>query len=250
MKLFALFALVPLAAAQAVFNYSDGKGDLAIRARDAQGTAITDANSKVTGYKFKLKGGAHISSKRQGFTLDANQITADAVTSKDSSSPNEIRSAQATGNVQLNQGAANVKSTMKCGNARYQAKGDTAKVTAGGGVTLTNFDSKAKQALTATGSNGTATLDKKASEGYGLRDTTLTGSVRVEIKEEASDGVVVFTGDRLTIDAKKITLSGHVKGNGKAKSRFGSLSNVSSIVVNLNAKREMTSFSFKSGGAQ
>lgn len=244
MRWLGVFGLVGIAFAQTIFNYSDSAGNLQVRAKDAQGSQIKG------GYRFDLKGGASVVSKRQGMSLSANQITVEAVASKGSNSPDEVKNAKATGSVKFDQSAGARKTTLTCANANYKSLGETAQLDTSGGVTIQSFDSAKKESLNAKGASGTAMLDRKAEGGFGLRTATLTNGVRVEVIESGNQNSrVVFTGDKLTMDPNKITLTGHVKAQGKNSTGLGNLGNVDVLVINLKDQK-MTSFSFRTGGGK
>jgi|GEM_PF-3908697 len=236
-------ALAILALGQSGFVYSDAKKDLTIHSKQGQGTmGGTPENQTLT---LDLKGSVQISSKRQGFNLNADRVQAFVVPGQKSKSPNEIRSATATGQVKMTQTGKGKSSTIFCETATYQTSGDVAKVNAKRSVRIQSFDEKKKQTLVGTGSSGTATLDRSNAGGDGLREATLTGSVRVDIVDaSANGGHAIFTGDLLTITQREITLTGHVKGQGSVTERLGNLSGVNKIVLKLNERKEMTGFSF------
>lgn len=248
MKTLALLALI--ATAQSNFTYTDADRRLAVTAKEGQGSMIT-VKGELKGIHLELKGGVRISSSRQKFVLNANHVDADAVPGKGSKSPNEIQRALATGGVRFSQSANTRSTNLQCVTATYRTSGNAAIVDAKGSVRIQSFDSSKKQTMTATGGSGTATLDKDSKDGDGLREATLNGSVRVDVIDAAAKSAhLIFTGDKLTMKPRQIVLSGHAKFQGSQTGRFGNLGTVDSIVVNLNDRKEMTSFSFKSGGGK
>jgi len=227
------------------FTFSDSKGDLAIVAKQGQGSMVGD------GLHLDLRGSVRIASRKQSFVLTANRVVADAGPGKGSKAVDEIKKATATGGVKLVQSADNVSTNLQCAIANYRLAGDAAIVDCQGSVRIQNFDVAKQQAIVATGGSGTATLDKKAKEGFGLREATLTHSVKVDVLDSTTKGGhAIFTGDKLTMTPNRITLTGNVKAQGNGTARFANLGKVDSIVVNLNDRKEMTSFSFKSGGGK
>ena len=237
-----ILILSALVAAQSVFTYSDLKGDLSIRSKDGQGTMLED------GYRFDLKGSVTVSSKSRRFTLQANQVQANIGKGASSTSPNELKTAKASGNVSITQTAPGKSSTLQSNSATYTAKGTKSLVQVTGSVRLKNTDAGKREVLTATGSSGSATLNPSSARG--LEQATLNGPVKVEIIQSGTQASrVVFTGGKMTFAGSTVTLTGNVKATGSGASRFGNLSNVDSLTVHLNDKGEMTRFSFKSGGA-
>lgn len=233
--------LSSLAVAQSVFTYADSTGDLAIRARDGQGTMLD------TGYKFDLKGDVRISSRSRRFTLQAANVQATIRRGAGSNSPNELQSATASGGVTVVQSAGGSSSTMSSSTATYTAQGKGALVQAKGSVRLKNLNTAKKETLIATGSSASATLNPNSKRG--MDRATLNGPVSVEVVQSSAQGSrVIFTGQKLVLAGDTVTLSGNVKASGAGASRFGNLSNVDSLVVQLNEKGEMTRFTFKSGG--
>jgi predicted transcriptional regulator len=230
-----------LAWAQANFNYSDSTSDLAIRARDGQGELMAD------GYKFDLRGAVQITSRSRRVTIQAARVEAAVGRSAGAKSPNELRSAKATGGVKVIQTAPGKTSTLQANAATYAIQGAGASVQATGLVKIINSDQAKRETLTATGSKGTAVLNPKSARG--LDRATLEGPVKVTLLQSGPAGSqVVFTGGRMTMSGDSITLSKNVKATGSGASRFGNLSNVDSVTVYLNEKGEMSRFTFKSGG--
>ena len=227
--------------AQSVFTYRDTKGDLSLKSRDGQGEMISN------GYKFILRGAVSVTSKSRAFTLTADRVEATVSATKSGESPNDLRIAKATGKVKLVQSSAGQNSTLTANSVTYQPLGNQGKVEASGSVTIQNIDSAKRESMRATGSSGSATLDKTAQRG--VRTAELKGPVRVDVVQSSkSNSKVVFTGGRLTLTGDTITLSGNVKASGSGASQFGNLSNVDSLTVYLNDKGEMSRFTFKSGG--
>ncbi len=242
-----LAALFILVLGQSAFVYSDSKGDLTLHSNEGQGTMVK--NGPKYDLKLDLRGKVQIASRRQKFVLNADRVQAYAVPTKESKSPNEIRSATATGGVKFSQSADQRSSTIQCATAVYNANGDIAKLDARGSVRIQSFDAAKKQNLTAAGATGTATLDKNAKDGAGLREATLTTSVKVDIVDlSTKGGHAIFTGDRLTMTQKQIVLTGHVKAQGSVAERLGNIGGMQKLTVDLNDKKEMTGFSFSGGG--
>jgi len=237
-----LSLIVPvLAIAQANFTYSDSKGDLAIRARDGQGELVAD------GYKFDLQGSVQISSRSRRVTIQAARVQARVGRTQGAQSPNELKSATASGGVKVIQSAPGKTSTLQSNSATYTAQGSGASVQATGLVKIVNSDQSKRETLTATGSKGSAVLNSNSARG--IDRASLEGPVKVTIIQFGPAGSqVVFTGGRMTLAGNTITLDKNVKASGSGASRFGNLSNVDSVTVYLNDKGEMSRFSFKSGG--
>lgn len=232
-----------LALAQSNFTYSDSKGDLAIRARDGQGESLSD------GYRFDLMGSVQISSKSRKFILQASRVQATIGKSEIDQSPNELKIAKATGGVRVVQTAAGKSSTLQSNSATYRIQGSGATVDAVGAVRILNSNQAKRETLTATGSSGTAVLNPKSARG--IDRATLKGPVRVEIVQSGpASSTVVFTGGKMSMDGSTITLVGNVRALGSGASKFGNLSNVDSVTVQLNANGEMSRFKFKSGGTK
>jgi hypothetical protein len=236
--------IIPAVAfAQANFTYSDSKGDLAIRARDGQGELVED------GYRFDLRGSVQISSRSRRVTIQAARVQARVGRTKGAQSPNELKSATASGGVKLVQTAPGKTSTLQSNSATYTAQGSGASVQASGLVKIVNADQSKRETLTATGSKGSALLNPSSTRG--IDRATLEGPVKVTIVQSGPSGSqVVFTGGRMTLAGNTVTLEKNVKATGSGASRFGNLSNVDSVTVYLNEKGEMSRFSFKSGGSK
>jgi hypothetical protein len=187
-----------------------------------------------------------ISSKAKRFTLNAAQVRAVIGRSGSSTSPNELKSAKASGGVKVVQSAQRETSTLQSNSATYTVQGSGAVVQATGSVRLTNSSAAKRETLLATGSSGTAVLSPNSPRG--IDRATLNGPVRVQVVQSGAGGSkVVFSGNKMTLNGNLVSLTGKVKATGSGASRFGDLSNVDSVTVTLNDKGEMTKFSFKSG---
>jgi lipopolysaccharide assembly outer membrane protein LptD (OstA) len=229
--------------AQAGFSYSDDKGDLSLRARDGQGEMTAN------GYQFDLRGGVTITSTSRKFSVKADRVLATVAKGGQESSPNTLEKAVATGNVRIQQSVDGRSASLQSQSATYLAKGDAAEIQAKGMVRIQNIDSGKKETMLATGTSGTATLDPKSKRG--ISKATLAGPVRIELKQANSQGTtIVFTGNRLTLAGNTVALVGNVKATGSGASRFGNLSNVDSLTVELNDRGEMSRFRFKAGGSR
>lgn len=233
--------LPSLIVAQSNFRYSDAKGDLSINARDGQGEITKE------GWKFDLKGNVTISSRTERFTLSAPQVSAIVAATRGSSSPNQMKTARATGGVKVTQSTPSSTANLQAQTATYTAGTRTSTLQVQGSVRIQNIDTQKRETLVATGANGTAILNPNAKRG--LDSATLNGPVRVEVLQAGSGGgKAVFTGQKLTMNQNQITLTGNVKATGSGSAQFGNLSNVDSVTVDLNDKGEMSRFRFRSGG--
>lgn len=227
--------------AQSNFNYSDAKGDLAIKAKDGAGAILKD------GWKFDLKGNVTISSRTEKFNLQAPVVSATIVSAKGSTSPNQVKTATASGGVRLTQSSTGATSNLQSQTATYTSGTNSATVQARGAVRIQNVDNRKRETMVATGSSGTAVLNPKSKRG--LDSAILNGPVRVEVVQSGTgSGKATFTGQKLTLRNNQITLTGNVKATGSGSSQFGNLSNVDSVVVDLNDNGEMTRFQFRSRG--
>jgi hypothetical protein len=238
-----MILLPALILAQSVFTYADAKGDLSVRAKDGQGEMLKD------GYKFELRGDVNISSRKRKFTLAAPQVTAVVGKSNGAKSPDELRTAKASGGVRLTQAAQVRTSNLQARNATYTIKGSSAMVQANGSVRIQNVDSQKSETMIATGSSASAILDPKSKRG--IDKATLNGPVRIEIVQSKGDrSRVVFTGNKLVLYKDTVTLTGNVKATGTGASQLGSFSNLQSVMVFLNDKGEMSHFKWNTGGGR
>lgn len=228
--------------AQGNFRYSDAKGDLAIKAVNGGGKPIPQ------GWKLDLVGNVSISSKRQNFTLNADKVTANILATKGSSSANEVKTSTATGKVRIVQKADQRSSNIRSNEAIYRSLGTSAQVDFRGAVYIESIDERKKQTLIATGTSGTATLDKTAKDTSGLRQAILNGPVQIEIDQVKFNGsTAFFKAAKLTLSPGKIVLSGNVSGTGRGANKIGDFFNMDTVTVILNERNEMKSFSFSSG---
>ena len=229
-----------LVLAQSTFTFVGSKGDFAIRARDGKGAPVQG------GWKFELEGSVVINSRKDRFTLSAPKVTAIVATTSGGTA-SRVKSARATGGVNVTQTTPNSTANLQSQTATYTAGTRTSTLQIQGSVRIQNVDTQKRETLVATGASGTAILNPNSKRG--MDSATLNGPVRVEIVQAgASGGKAIFTGQRLTMSQNQVTLSGNVKATGSGSAQFGDLSNVDRITVDLNDKGEMSRFRFQSGG--
>ncbi|MBC8066553.1 MAG: hypothetical protein H7Y17_17110 [Chlorobia bacterium] len=228
--------------AQTGFRYSDDKRDLTISAQNGGGKPIPQ------GWKLDLLRNVSIASQLQKFTLKADKVTVDIASTKGSTSANEVKTATASGKVKIVQRADLRSSNIQSNQATYRSLGKTAQVDLRGSVYIESIDEKKNQTLVATGSSGTATLDKEAKNTSGLRQAILNGPVQIEVDQAGSEGsTMLFKGNKLTLSPGKAVLSGNVSADGRGKNKIGSFTNMDTLTVILNERNEMKSFAFSSG---
>ena len=228
-----LICLASLAFAANSFKYDDGNAKLS-------GTSGRVSHPEGSpNYDFELRGNVIADSKKEGLHITAQRVVGTAVPS---GKETKIQKATATGGAHVVKTATTGVSTLTANQAVYQDRGNDALVTLTGSVVITSQDNAKHRSFNATGPNGTATLDPKASgkSKSSLRTATLSGGVRVTMDDAKSPSQYVATGNRLVLDnmvsPATITLTGGVTVTGK-----GTLSG-ERAVLRVNAKGEVVGF--------
>lgn len=238
------FGLVgALAVAQSVFSYRDQKGNLSLQARSGLFRQLTGK------FSFDLQGAVSASSRSQRVSMRAERVVATVIPGG-GKRPDRIERAVGTGSVRLSKAAPAGPTTIITGRqATYTEEASQGRAVFTGGVTLVNANTRKRETLTASGSQGEAFLDPQGNTvggGSNIRTARLTGNVRVVIVQAGERaGTITATGQRLDLDNRTkpatMVLTGGVRVQGTGNSGFGNLQNVQKATMRLNEQGELTS---------
>lgn len=228
--------IATLAAAQTPL-YRDATGNVAVfatsgRVQIDKGHWVFDATSKGSP--------VHVMVRNQGVDFFADRVHGVIGTK---GGQTQLDQATATGNVRFVKVGSGARSELLGAKAAYVASGTLAKLTATGGVRLT--DSRGKQSIVARAAKATATLSPGPRSVDPLRSATLEGSVVVDGRQRVSAAetkTLHVTALRMeldnTVNPAKLTLSGGVVATGS----FGRMT-LSTAILTIDDQGEIVSIS-------
>lgn len=212
--------------------------------------AKTSSNAAVP-HRFDVRGGT---SRVQALVHDEGlELLADRVLGDFAAGPkshNEIRSATATGHVQVSKESRGSRMVMTGAVAKYTRSGTKANLNLSGPVHMSGYSAQSRRTLVANGSSASATLSPDTKSDSALRSATLFGPVTIDVTERMSTGNargMHAVGKRLDIDnttkPARLVLSG---GAVIDSAQFGHMT-ANRITLELNERGEVVS---ASGGSK